>query len=437
MQKSLSTPAGIALYVGALMGPSLLLLPGLAARIAGPASLVAWVVLLGLSGLLAWIFLVLGRAMPGADGAAGYARAAFGETAGRIVGWCFLAGVALGAPLVCLIGAAYVADLVGGGMTATVVLAGGLLAVVVAMTLAGRAVSGGVQLGLVAVLVVLVAVAAVGSAPHAEAANWTPFVPHGWWSVGRAAAVLMLSFVGWEALSPLVVRLRDPERQLPRIIGSAFAVTVVIYLGLAVVTVAVLGDRAASGVPLADLLDVAVGGIGRYLAAGAAIALTLAATNAYLSGAADLLTHLRGGSGRGRGLQISIAGIGLVVLTLVGLGVLSVDGLVAVPTSMFVAVYAVTTAAAVRLTSGAPRVASAVACAVVVVILGFSGWALVAVAIVAGVAAVRRSALREPARVDVPVPGGAHRVQHPAVVGDQQDRAGERVERPFELLDCR
>jgi amino acid efflux transporter len=140
----LSTPAGIALYVGALLGPSLLLLPGLAARIAGPASLLAWVALLGLSGLLAWVFMVLGRTMPDVDGVVGYARAGIGPAAAGIVGWCFLAGVALGAPVVCLIGAAYVADLTGGGPTATVALAAVLLAVVVAMTTAGRAVGGGV-----------------------------------------------------------------------------------------------------------------------------------------------------------------------------------------------------------------------------------------------------------------------------------------------------
>ena len=39
-------------------------------------------------------------------------------------------------------------------------------------------------------------------------ANWTPFAPHGWLSVGRAAATLMLSFVGWEAVAPLTGRLR-------------------------------------------------------------------------------------------------------------------------------------------------------------------------------------------------------------------------------------
>ena len=395
----LSTPAGIALYVGALLGPSLLLLPGLAARIAGPASLLAWVALLGLSGLLAWVFMVLGRTMPDVDGAVGYARAGIGPVAARVVGWCFLAGVALGAPVVCLIGAAYVADLTGGGPTATVALAAVLLTVVVAMTTAGRAVGGGVQLALVAVLAVLVTVAVVGAAPQARAEHWTPFAPHGWWSIGRAAAVLMLSFVGWEAISPLIARLRDPARQLPRIIGVAFGVTVLIYLGLAVVTVGVLGERAGTGVPLAELLDVALGGVGRYLAAGAAVALTLAATNAYLSGAAELAGRLRATArpvGRDRRLQPVLAGIGLVVLAAVGTGLVSLDALVAVPTAMFVTVYAVCTAAAVRLTAGATRVTAAVACVVVVVILGFAGWALLAVAavVLGALAGGRRARVR-------------------------------------------
>lgn len=397
----LSTPAGIALYVGALLGPSLLLLPGLAARIAGPASLLAWLGLLALSGLLAWVFMVLGRSLPGVDGVAGYARAGFGpgprgELAARVVGWCFLAGVVLGAPVVCLIGAAYVADLTGGGHGATVGLAAVLLALVVAMALAGRAVRGGVQLALVAVLVVLVAVAVAGAAPAARAGHWTPFAPHGWWSIGRAAAVLMLSFVGWEAISPLIGRLRDPGRQLPRIIGVAFGATAVIYLGLAVATVGVLGPRAGTGVPLAELLDVALGGVGRYLAAGAAVALTLAATNAYLSGAAELAGRLRAAApgrgaraGSGHGLQLAVAGLGLVVLAAVGSGVVSLDALVAVPTAMFVTVYAVCTAAAVRLTAGATRVAAAVACALVLVVLAFSGWALLAVAALAALAARR------------------------------------------------
>src|SRR6476659_7334598 len=121
--------------------------------------------------------MAVGRTLPGTDGVVGYTRAGFGPGrlgagAARAVGWCFLAGVVLGAPVVCLIGAAYVADLIGGGPTATVLLATVLLA-----------------------------------APDARVEHGTPVAPDGWWSVGRAASVLMLSFVGWEAISPLVARL--------------------------------------------------------------------------------------------------------------------------------------------------------------------------------------------------------------------------------------
>src|ERR1700761_5881572 len=73
---TLTVPRATALYIGALLGPGLLLLPGLAAEQAGPASIIAWVGLLGLSAILAKVFTGLGQAVPGAAGAAGYAAAA-------------------------------------------------------------------------------------------------------------------------------------------------------------------------------------------------------------------------------------------------------------------------------------------------------------------------------------------------------------------------
>jgi amino acid efflux transporter len=105
----------------------------------------------------------------------------------------------------------------------------------------------------------------------------------------RAASTLMFSFVGWEAVAPLTSRFRDPARQLPRVIGTALAVTTVVYLGLAIVTIAVLGKEAATDVPLAALLTTATGTAGRPVAVVVvAMVLTLGATNAYLSGAVTM-----------------------------------------------------------------------------------------------------------------------------------------------------
>ena len=101
------------------------------------------------------------------------------------------------------------------------------------------------QLGFTAVLAALLLVAIVTALPESRAGHWTPFAPHGWAAVGTAASLLMLSFIGWEAVSHLAGELRDPARQLPRAILSALAVVVVLYLGLAVATVGVLGTVGA------------------------------------------------------------------------------------------------------------------------------------------------------------------------------------------------
>jgi amino acid efflux transporter len=160
----LTTARGAALYIGALVGPGLLLLPGLAAAEAGPASILAWLGLLALSGLFAAVFSALGRNNPSAGGVIGYVTAGLGQRAGLATGWMFLAGVGFGAPIVCLIGASYVTDLTGGGQLARAAVAAGLLLAVIGLAAAGLRASAAAQLVLVGLLAGVVIVAAAGSA---------------------------------------------------------------------------------------------------------------------------------------------------------------------------------------------------------------------------------------------------------------------------------
>lgn len=396
---ALSVPRAAAMYIGALLGPSLLLLPGLAAAKAGPASILAWVGLLAVSALIATLFSRLGTRLRSSAGVAAYAAAGLGDRAGAVIGWCFVAGVVGGAPVVCLIGGNYLAELFGGGHTFSVLAAAAMLVLVLAIRLAGARTGTGVQLVLVGTLAAMVVLAVVGSAPAARTANWTPFAPHGWLALGGAASVLMLSFVGWEAVAPLTSRLANPRRQLPRVIVIAFAATSVVYLALAVSTVSVLGPRAGSSVPLAELLRTALGSAGPAVAAVGAVALTLAATNAYLSGAAEMAVRLwRARSPRpaaapapakaGIGLPVAIAGAGIVLLGLAGVGVIDGSSLVSLPTVLFLTVYLGCTAAAARILTGPMRLVAVVACLGVAVLLAFSGGTLLVAVFVAAVAAV-------------------------------------------------
>jgi amino acid efflux transporter len=396
----LTTARGASLYIGALLGPGLLLLPGLAAAEAGPASVLAWAGLLVLSGLFAVVFGSLGRGFPSAGGVIGYVRAGLGARASAIAGWSFLAGVVAGAPVVCLIGAGYVTELTGGGRLTRALIGTILLLAVMALAAGGLRSSATAQLLLVGLLLGVVIVAVAGSARWSHAANWTPFAPHGWQAVGHAASTLMLSFVGWEAVAPLTTRFTDPSRQLPRVIGIALAVTSVLYLGLAVATISVLGAGAGTSAPLAALLRDAAGPAGTAAAAAAAVVLTLGAVNAYVTGAAEMAVELTrsrqappaaepAARPAPRFLAV-IAGSGLVLISLYGLGLASPAALVAIPTTLFLVVYLGCMTSAVRVLRGPARLAAAPAAVIVAVVLGYCGWALLApLAVIAAVCSAR------------------------------------------------
>jgi amino acid efflux transporter len=437
MTGTLSTRSGTALYVGAVLGPGVLLLPALAAEAAGPASVLAWVGLLALSAPLAITFAALGVRQPEAGGTAAYARAAFGPRAGAVTGWWFLAGVVVGAPTVALIGGFYVAELLGAGRGTAVAGAAAMMAAVMAANAVGLRTTARLQLALTGLLAALLLVAVVTAMPESRAENWAPFAPHGWSAIGTAASLLMLSFIGWEAVSHLAGDLKDPARQLPRAIFAALAIVVVLYLGLAVATVGVLGTAAPSEVPLADLMAAGLGAPGRTATAGLAVLLTMGTMNAYVAAATRLAGALAAeGSAPaalarpGRALAM-IAVAGAALLAPLGADVLSVEGLVRATSASFVAVYVTATAAGVRLLDGAARWSVGGAFAAVLLVLAFSGPFLLVPAVVAAavLAGSARGDLRGHARagagraVDLePAAEHVHAIGEPAQAG-----AGGRI----------
>src|SRR5207302_6115788 len=97
---SLGVLRGAALYIGALIGPGVLLVPALAVERAGAASIVAWAALLVLSAPLAITFAALGVRHPVAGGVSAYVGEGLGARAAAVTGGWFLTAVLLGAPAV-------------------------------------------------------------------------------------------------------------------------------------------------------------------------------------------------------------------------------------------------------------------------------------------------------------------------------------------------
>jgi amino acid efflux transporter len=169
------------------------------------------------------------------------------------------------------------------------------------------------------------------------------------------------------------------------VIGAAFAITTVVYLALAAVTVAVLGGGAGTGVPLAGLLSRAIGGSGsarrrrdrgaaddrhRERLPGRRRDAGADADRRARAGLPALVPRRDGGLRRGR-----------VAADRVGDGV--GRAAVRVSSAFFLVVYLGCMAAAYRLLGGAARVAAVVAAGAIAVVLGYARWAAVPALVVA------------------------------------------------------
>jgi amino acid efflux transporter len=394
------------MYVGALVGPGLLLVPALAVQAAGPASILAWLGVLALSAPLAWTFVTLAVRYPTAEGVAAYVRAAFGETAAGVAGTCFVGGVFVGAPAVALTGGLYVAELTESGTGVAVAVGLAIAGAVLAANAVSLRLSSGVQLALASVLVGIVALAVLVALPGNVTRNWTPFAPHGWWAVGTAANILMWLIFGWEAMAQLAGDFRRPDRDLPRAAAIAFGTITLLYAGLGVATIVVTAD-ASSHVPLADLMAVGFGEVGRAATALLALVLTMGAMNVYVGSSAKLVEALVKARALPRWLSDGtdrdiprrpLVVLGVLCVCLLGVlaaGVMTPDGLIRATSACFVAVYVLALAAAVRLLTGRQQIAAVVALALVCVVGVFSAGYLLVPALAAGLAiAVRRSASR-------------------------------------------
>ncbi len=275
---------GTALYIASVLGTGLLVLPGLAAAVAGPASIVSVAAVILLAVPLAGTFAALAARYPDPGGVASYVRRALGATAARATGYWFYFGVAAGFPVLAILGGEYITAIAGLDRIAVPILAFAVLLPPLAFNLLGVRTAGWVQLALTALLIAVVVFLVAAAFPAVEASRFQPFLPHGWTGVGTAVSLFVWAFAGWEVGTHISGEFRDPRRTIPVATGIALAVTGAAYLLLQIVTIGVLGaDAGAGAVPLLDLADAVAPGVGPTAVGAIAGIVVVGVANAYLA----------------------------------------------------------------------------------------------------------------------------------------------------------
>lgn len=366
LKSTIGLSQAVALYIGSVLGSGVLLVPGLAAEIAGPASLVAWGVMTLLVVPLALSMGLLAAKYPNAGGAAHFVSLAFGPRAGAIIGWFFLMSVPIGVPVVALTGAGYLSTALGLGEGYRLGFAAAIIITGLTVNLLGMKLAGQIQIGVVAGIIGVLAMAIVGSVPHIQPEHFTPFMPNGWVSVGQAAAILFWCFIGWEAVSHLSEEFVNPEEAAVKGATIAALVVGVFYFLTALSTVGT-GSYGVAGsyASLVLVIQRAFGEVGAiaagftglfictatsiaYIGAGSRVAFALARSNDAPKG----LGRISEKYGTPLGGLMFLAGCFALILAVYGSGLVPLTTLIQLPNATFILTYLGGCAAGVKLLRG-------------------------------------------------------------------------------------
>lgn len=262
------------LGVGGIIGAGIFVLTGIAAaKYAGPAIVVSFVLAGIACALAALCYSELAAMMPVSGSAYSYAYATLGELMAWIIGWDLILEYALASSTVAIGWAGYLAsflDSLGMGLPpylSTAYLADpargfiNLPAVAIILCLTGLLVVGIRQSAMFNFVMVTVKLAVIivfilAGAGHIRAENWADFSPFGFGGVLTGAGVIFFAYIGFDAVSTAAQEAVNPQKDVPFGIIASLLICTLLYILVAGVLTGIISYRELNvAAPIALAVD--------------------------------------------------------------------------------------------------------------------------------------------------------------------------------------
>lgn len=195
----------------------------------------------------------LAAQFPTSGGTYVYGREMIGPWSGFFAGWSFVIGKTASCAAMALTFASYAAP---AGWEKPVAVAA-VLVLAAVNTVGVTRTAALTKVIVVVVLAVLALVVVAASASGSGSADNLVIDPgpHGWYGVLQSAGLLFFAFAGYARIATMGEEVRDPRRTIPRAIVIALSLALLVYVAIALVSLATLGPErlAASSAPLAEV----------------------------------------------------------------------------------------------------------------------------------------------------------------------------------------
>jgi APA family basic amino acid/polyamine antiporter len=193
---------------------------------------------------------------PTSGGTYVYGRERLGDWAGFLAGWGFVIGKTASCAAMALTFAAYAAP--EGWQKPVAVAAILALATVNYFGVSRTARLTRIIVVFVLAVLVLVVIAGLTATGTHHTNLGLGLIDHGWYGILQSAGLLFFAFAGYARIATMGEEVKNPARTIPKAILGALALTLVVYILIAVTLLFVLGPTrlASSTAPLADVITV-------------------------------------------------------------------------------------------------------------------------------------------------------------------------------------
>ncbi len=274
LKKELGMLDIFAIVTGAMISSGIFVLPGLAFAESGPGVIVAYL----LAGLLniptMFSAAELSTAMPRTGGTYFFIDRSMGPVMGTIGGICLWLSVVMKSTFA-LLGIGAFATIIFPDMTPfqLQLVAVGFCLFFMVLNFKGAKEAGSFQIVMVMGMLIIMALFIIEGFVRLNPSNFQPFIPHGRMSIPITAAMVYISFAGLTLVADVSEEVKDPGRNIPMGMFSAFIVVMTVYVLSVLVTVGVLPGKDLSGnlTPLVDAAAITMGNAGKIVLSLAAI----------------------------------------------------------------------------------------------------------------------------------------------------------------------
>ncbi len=260
LHKHMSSVDGVVLYMTAVLGQSLIVLPSLTARQAGPWSILIWVILAFVSYPIASIMAELGARYPSPGGVITFISHALGEQIGDLTGMLYLTAMLVGSPTSAFFFVEYLRTIIPFPPSADLFVGAGYLMLLCAINAFDVRVIMRFQRWIFLASIGIVVTGIFFVFGHISVPQLTN--THGYTLSGVFTTMLLAFFalVGWENATFSSAEFRNPRALVTSLRISA-ALVGLLFVGMSVSVVGALSRTtlAHSDTSITDLLQVSFG----------------------------------------------------------------------------------------------------------------------------------------------------------------------------------